>query len=126
MADYTLAWSIIGVMAFGGSLAMLMLLRPVKALWLKLALVSLVVAFLVLPAPVPAAPEVWAPAFVVAIFEAFFQIDGDPASATMVLSMGIPVVVVLAAIVGLLWRRKFPLAAETTTKESTEAAEPAV
>ena len=78
MGAYSIAWLIIGAAAAGGAAFLYFMLRNLsKPLIRKLILVTTVV-FFVVPAPVPEYPGQLAPAFVVCIFEAFFQIDGAP------------------------------------------------
>ena len=78
MGAYSIAWLIIVAAAASGVIALYLALRSFSnSLIIKLILV-LAVVFFVVPAPVPEYPGQLAPAFVVCIFEAFFQIDGAP------------------------------------------------
>jgi hypothetical protein len=78
MGAYSIAWLIIVAAAVGGAAVLYLMLRNLsKPLIRKLILVTAAV-FFVVPAPVPEYPGQLAPAFVVCIFEAFFQIDGAP------------------------------------------------
>jgi len=82
---YVIAWIVVVAAAAVGAVASFRLLGGVRSPLVKwLTLVLLLVAFLV-PSPVPGYPGVLAPAFVVAVFEAFLQIDGKPGASLRIL-----------------------------------------
>lgn len=89
MQNYTVAWTVVVLMAAGGGLALWLLLRSWPSLSLRLGIVVAVVCFFVTPTAVPRFEGTWAPAFVVAIFESFFQIEGEPVVAVLSLLAGI-------------------------------------
>ena len=107
MQDYTLAWLIIFAMALLGAISFWMLMRRFRRWVFKLPLVLLVVAWFVTPAPVPGYEQTYAPAFVVTIFEAFFQINGQPAQAAALLSVSLLTTLVLGALLGYFLQRYF-------------------
>lgn len=106
--DYLVAWLVWGV-------AMLLLLaggfwltRGFKPLWLRDLLRFLVAGTLLMPAGAGSSEEAWAPAWIVFIFEAFLQTEGDPVDAVMMLAVGwvAAIVVVIAVTAFRLIRRR--------------------
>lgn len=106
--DYLLAWSVWGV-------AMVLLLaggfwltRWLKPLWLRDLLRFLVAATLLVPAAAGSSDAAWAPAWIVFIFEAFLQTEGDPVDAVMMLSVAwvSAIVLVVAVTIFRLIRRR--------------------
>ena len=81
-----LAWALAAaaaLFAFGGVYALTQRLRPgFLRSWLRV----LSLALMLTPAPVPSFPGNFSPAFVVAVFEALFQIDGAPQQALKLLA----------------------------------------
>lgn len=80
-----LAWALAAaaaLLAFAGVCALTRRLRPsFLRSWLR----TLVLALMLTPAPVPGFPGNFAPAYVVALFEALFQIEGAPQPALKLL-----------------------------------------
>ncbi len=80
-----LAWALAAaaaLLAFAGVCALTRRLRPsLLRSWLR----TLVLALMLTPAPVPGFPGNFAPAYVVALFEALFQIEGAPQPALKLL-----------------------------------------
>ena len=111
MDYYGLAWILVVVMAVGGGTAMWFLLRPWRSVVLRSALVAATVLFFITPASVPRFEDTFAPAFIVAIFEFFFQTDGSPRGAFLALSLSLFLGVLL--IVAVAWKFR--------TKSSSEA-----
>ncbi len=99
MGAYTIAWMIVAAAAASGAGVLYYLLRNYANSLIRNLIVALSLAFFVVPAPLPNYPEQLAPAFVVCIFEAFFQIDGSPAVSLRILgiSMLLAAVLVIAA-----------------------------
>ena len=97
MGAYTTAWLIIVVSAIGGGAILYWLLRKLPNSLIRKLIIGLSVTFFVVPASLPAYPEQLAPAFVVLVFEAFFQIDGSPGSSLRVLLISLLLVAVLIA-----------------------------
>ena len=106
MGDYTIAWLVIAVFAVGGGAATWQLGRGIASFAYRAALVAGVVAFFVAPTPVPQAPDVWAPAFVVAVFELLFQIDGAPTAALISLGSAVLGTVLLCVVTGFVLNRR--------------------
>lgn len=110
MNGYELAWVIIAVSGVLCLATVGMLLRhSVRGvlLWPALAVLA---ALLLVPAPHPGADGVWAPAFVVALFEGLFQPSGSPTVALRLLLAGLLVALALgggvAGLMALRRRRK--------------------
>ena len=82
-----MAWLAIGVAGLIGALCLNALLkrvggnRSVVGRSIRLAAVATIFAAFTTPASVPKAPDVFAPAFIVVLFETSFQANGDPANA---------------------------------------------
>jgi hypothetical protein len=72
-----LAWGVVLLAGALGTLALYLLTRKLRWDWLRTLLCWLVPVLLIVPAPVPDFAGNYAPAFVVVVFEAFFQQDGD-------------------------------------------------
>ncbi len=92
MSAETIAWMIIFGAAAVGATALYFLFRSIDNLLIKKIIIGLSLAFFLTPAPIPQHPEGWAPAFVVCIFEAFFQIDGSPGVSLRLLLLGCAVI----------------------------------
>lgn len=92
MNGYALAWIVIAFAAAGGAGALHFVLRGARPL-LRHALIVFALGFFLLPAPVPNYDGNMAPAFVVAIFELFFQADGRPGIALRILGLGLTAMV---------------------------------
>ena len=92
-----IAW----LVATGAGMATLfciyVLTRPLRNGFLKVWLRCVSMVVLLLPAPVPRFDAYYAPAFVVALFEAALQHNGDPTPALGLLAVGIATV---SALVG--------------------------
>lgn len=93
-----IAWLVIGASGCLGAAVLYYLLRGLKRQGLRLLLVALTLTLFLVPAPVPAHPEQLAPAFVVAIFEAFFQIDGAPEVSLRILVIALTLVTLLTLV----------------------------
>lgn len=97
-ANYSTAWLVIGVAAVLGALCLNHLLAKlggkhnVYVRCLRWAFVVTVLAAFTLPAPVPNAEAVFAPAFIVIIFEAAFQAQGTPEEAVRLMISTLPLV----------------------------------
>ncbi|MEM9622985.1 MAG: hypothetical protein AAF993_15145 [Pseudomonadota bacterium] len=89
MTDYQIAWLVIGGAALGGLVSVWFLLRRSRWGLLPWLAMSLCLTFFVVPVQVPNYPDQLAPAFVVAIFEMFFQIDGQPQASLRMLGLSL-------------------------------------
>ena len=98
MSEQELAWWVIVGAALGGAATLYYLLRKLSNSLIRNVFIGLVLTFFVVPAPLPDYPDEWAPAFVVCMFEAFFQIDGQPATSLRILLIAMALV---AALIGL-------------------------
>jgi len=99
MADL-IAWTIVLVATAIGALGLFYLTREFTNPGLQLLTRLLVPVWLLLPAPVPDFPGSYAPAFLIAIFEALFQVDGRPGQSLRLLLLASTVVIL--GVVG--WR----------------------
>ena len=106
MEDYSLAWTVILLAALGGAVSTWLLLRPLSSLAVKVSVIAALLGFFLAPTQVPQAPEVLAPAFVVVVFEAFFQIDGTPLPALMSLVTSVVAALVISLVVVFFYQRK--------------------
>ena len=97
MDGYLIAWLVVAGGAVGVAVALFALLRRSHVLVRRL-LIAAALAIMLLPAPVPGYAEQLAPAFVVCVFEAFFQIDGSPGQSLRVLLIGVAAVLLLTAL----------------------------
>jgi len=92
------AWTTILLCAGVGVFVLYYLLKSNDNRLICNILVALVFVFFTVPAPVPEHTEQLAPAFVVCLFEAFFQIDGAPAVSSRILLVAL---LATAAVAGL-------------------------
>lgn len=105
MSGYTQAWLLILAMCLGGGLVLYRLVRGIPWLSLRWSIVLGTVMLLATPAPVPGYSGHFAPAIIVGVFEAFFQTDGDPTLAFILLGAGLAVAVIVSVIISLLLKR---------------------
>jgi hypothetical protein len=82
---YSIAWLVAVIAGLLGTVAMLALTRHLGNRWLRRTLSWLPPLLLLVPAEVPGFDGNYAPAFVVVIFEALFQVDGEPVAAARML-----------------------------------------
>ncbi len=83
------AWLITLAAALVGLFGIIMLTRPIRRGFLRSWLRGVAALVLLLPAPVPGFESYFAPAFLVMLFEALLQRDGQPAWAASLLFSGI-------------------------------------
>ena len=86
-------WMVIVAAAGGGAFAMHRLLRASPRKLMRYLLIGSLLGLFLLPAPIPGYAGHIAPAFVVAIFEAFMQTDGKPALSLRILGLGLVVII---------------------------------
>ena len=95
-AAYLTAWLAIGIAGFIGAWCLNALLRriggtrSVAGRSLRLSIVAVIFVAFTLPALVPSAPDVYAPAFIVLLFETSFQTAGDPTNAIWMMATLLP------------------------------------
>ena len=95
-AAYPIAWLAIGIAGTIGAWCLNALLRrsgssrSLVGRSLRLATVAVIFVTFTLPVVVPNAPDVYAPAFIVLLFETSFQSQGDPANAMRVMATLLP------------------------------------
>ncbi len=94
---YLMPWIVVIGAGLSTLVGVYAITRPIPSLYLKTLLRSLSMVILLLPAPVPAFEGQFAPAFVVLLFEAAFQTDGNPLPALQFLIGGCIAVVALVS-----------------------------
>lgn len=114
-AEYSSAWLAIVAAAFVGALCLNSLLkricgvRSLTGRSLRWAIVMTVLAAFTLPVALPNAEQINAPAFIVLLFESFFQTQGDPAQARRMMLAGLPLVFVgvftISVLAHIVWRK---------------------
>lgn len=106
MADYEMAWLIVagaGLLALG---FWFLITRGIKNNLLRSWLRCVAAVLMLVPAPVPGYPGEFAPAYIVALFEAVFQDAGQPQLAFIILGGGVLAVTVLLVVWTLLRPRR--------------------
>lgn len=111
MSPYEIAWLVVIIAAVLGTLGLVFLTRKVGPAWLKNLLRWLPLLLLIVPAGIPGYEGEYAPAFVVAVFEALFQTNGNPLPALRILLLTL----VAGAVTILLLARFLPSATRVRT-----------
>ncbi len=112
MSGQSIAWTIIGFATLLGAAAMWVTFsRHQIGGLLRTSIVALLIAFFLVPAPVPNYETELAPAFIVLIFESFFQTEGQPQGSIRNLLIGFVVALGLSFFAHFLLRRFAPVAA---------------
>ena len=94
--NYPVAWLVIGAASLIGALCLNALLKRVAgnpsvvSRSVRLAAVATIFAAFTAPASVPGAPEVFAPAFIVVLFETSFQANGNATNAIWIMVSLLP------------------------------------
>ena len=98
---YATAWRVIGASAVIGAYCLNLLIKGTRRSRagsprkLRYIFVALVFFFFLIPAPLPNYPEVFAPAFVVFVFEFLFQSNGSPNESRNSLIVGLAAVTLI-------------------------------
>ena len=98
---YATAWMVIGASAVVGAYSLNLLIKGTRRSRagsprkLRYIFVALVFFFFLIPAPLPNYPEVFAPAFVVFVFEFLFQSNGSPNESRNILIVGLAAVTLI-------------------------------
>lgn len=87
-----LVWALASLLLLAGGI---LLTRWIKPLWLRDLLRLLAAATLLVPAGAGSIEGAYAPAWIVFLFEAFLQTEGDPVGAMMMLSAAWALAIVL-------------------------------
>ena len=122
---YANAWIVIAVLAVIGAFCLNLLFRgagPARARWprkLRYIFITLVFVFFLLPAPVPNYPGIYAPAFVVYVFESMFQSSGLPNESQGILVLGLGGVSIIGLLALVLFRSKDKKSADQTHAKGT-------
>lgn len=129
MIDYSMAWVIVvcaGLLALG---FWFIITRSIGNRFLRTLLRCLAAVWMLLPAPVPDYPGQFAPAYVVALFEAVFQDNGAPEHALIILGGGsvfVFVLVVTWSIVTGLRRKRLRASQAPQSPQRSEPVTPAL
>jgi hypothetical protein len=99
-----IAWGFVLGAGLGAVLGVVLLTRPIKTLWLRSLLRCLATVWLMLPAPIEVVAGQYAPAYVVALFESVFRVNGNPKPALAILLAGTAVVALIFILAGLVGR----------------------
>ena len=99
MDGYTIAWIVIGVSAYCGAVGLWQLCSRSRFGALRWLATGVALTFFLTPVAVPNYPEQLAPAFVIAIFEMFFQSNGEPQASLRILGLALTSVSVLILVV---------------------------
>jgi len=102
---YTTAWWVIAGSGVLGSIALFRLLRMIRLGLIRWLGAAVALTFFCVPAPVPNHDGQWAPAFVVFIFEAFFQTEGQPVMSLRILGLSLAAVSIVTVLTYNLIRR---------------------
>ncbi len=83
--EYVIAWIVVLAAGLGSLIGVYVLTRSIPSLFPRTLLRSLVIVWMLIPAPVPHYDGQYAPAFVVVMFEWLLQTNGDPTVAVRIL-----------------------------------------
>jgi len=104
--DMLIAWGLVLVAGLGALAGIFVLSRSIASPWWRSLLRCVAAVWLLVPAKIQQVDGVYAPAFIVAIFEGLFQQDGRPAGALLILGIGTVLVLALfLAMAAIRWRR---------------------
>ena len=128
MIDPTAAWILIAAGGLIGGLCFYYLVvlwfgnsadkRRSKVKRFGLYLAAALTCFFVTPAPLPAHDEQLAPAFVVVIFENFFQTQGRPEEAFWILTISVSTLLLLLFLISKVFERIFGSKARNSFDET--------
>jgi len=105
VTGFTLGWVVVVVAALGLVFSIYGFFRKSRFSAVLCFCLVVLLALLLVPAPIPGYPGELAPAFLVALFETFVQPDGKPMGALRLLGIGLIVGIVLAS--AIIWISKF-------------------
>lgn len=120
MENYTTAWVVIVVAGLIGAFGLLRLLKNLRWQFFRWLASLMALTFFVTPAPVPNFEDAIAPAFLVLIFEAFFQINGEPAVSLRILGLALFTVLILTTAGYFVARQKARKAVDEDVSRQTE------
>jgi hypothetical protein len=122
MSGQAIAWTIIGVATLLGAGAMWVTFSRHQVVGLlRTSIVALLIALFLVPAPVPNYESELAPAFIVLIFEIFFQTEGHPQASIRNLLVGFLVALSLSFLAHYLFRRFASGAADHPQPDGSES-----
>lgn len=120
MSAVSIAWVVIACAALLGAVAMwIVFSRYGIGGVLRSTFVALLLALFLVPAPIPGYESELAPAFIVLIFETFFQIDGEAQGSVRNLLLGLLVAIGLSLLTHYLLNR-YGRSAQTAGLDSDE------
>ena len=106
MTPYWIGWGILVGASFLVSLVVFYWLRLLLSFFSTFLLSTLLFVFLTVPAPIPNYEGYFAPAYVVFIFETFFQIKGSSKMSAQVLILALVSALILIMTGAYLFRKK--------------------
>ena len=83
--DYSVAWLVLALCSLSMSVLFCFWFRRVLSVFARIFVSSIILLFLLIPAPIPDYGGFFAPAYTVYIFETFFQIRGSPLMSAQIL-----------------------------------------
>lgn len=95
MSTHSIAWVVIVLATTLNAATLFHLLRNRRRLVLRALCIATISTFFMVPAPIPGHAEQFAPAFIVCLFEFFFQIDGSPGLSFRILVLATGLAVLL-------------------------------
>jgi hypothetical protein len=95
MENFTTAWVVIVVAGLIGAFGLSRLLKNLRWQLFRWLASLMALTFFVTPAPIPNFDDAVAPAFLVLVFEAFFQTNGEPAVSLRILGLALFTVLIL-------------------------------
>jgi hypothetical protein len=105
VSGYTIAWLVVFIMTGLGSIVLFRLISNIGNNLVRVLIVALTATVLFVPAPVPGYDDQLAPAFIVYLFEAMFQLDGNPQTSLRILLFSLSLVAVLVVLGFWVYRR---------------------
>lgn len=97
--ETVVAWIVVGLAGLGTLAGIFVLTRSIRNAWLRSLLRCLAAIWLMLPWRIEVVDGEYAPAFIVALFEAVFRSDGNPRPALTVLALASLFVVVVFLVI---------------------------
>ena len=106
MGAYMIAWAVIVFAGLAGAFGLWKLCSFTQWGLAKWLAATLAMTFFCVPMVVPNHTEQLAPAFVVAIFEMFFQIDGQPQASLRILGLSLAAVLLVTLFGYYFWQKR--------------------
>src|SRR4051794_40219508 len=98
--EATVAWSVVLVAGIGALIGVFALTRHLETTWVRWLVRTLAAVWLLLPWKIQVVEDNYAPAFIVALFEGVFRVQGNPRPPLMVLALATLLVLIVFLVVG--------------------------